>query len=229
MELNTVIEFDKEQSLFYLIDSNTDGSFLIHYLIAHSIRSNTKTFFVTLSQTLSHFKGVQAKLGNLTSFNSCLTNGSLINFDLMTKLSENFLDSDSNEGHLFDDVYEKIGELVKKADSKEKFYLIIDDLSIALLAGVPETCILEFLAKIQSLNDNLCLVVYIQSMLSNPFLISDLSQMSDLYFKIENLSTGYSKEIDGQISIHRLYENLNPKIEKYLYKVNERNVKLFQI
>lgn len=197
MELNTVIEFEKEKSLFYLIDSNTDGSFLIHYLISHGIRSNVKTILLNFSQTLSHFKGVQAKLGNLTAFNTSLTNGSFISFDLMSKLSENFLNSNEDQSIIFNDVYSKIEDMTQK--SNEKIYLVIDDLTIATMSGINENTIFEFLAKVQSLSDNICLVVYVQSMLNNNFFINDLVYMSDLYFKIENLSTGYSKEIDGQV------------------------------
>ncbi|RNA15925.1 elongator complex 6 [Brachionus plicatilis] len=227
MDFNTVIEFGKEKSSFYLVDSSTDGSFFIHYILSHSIRSNVKTIFVTLSQTLGHYKGVQAKLGNSTSLSTSLSERSLVHYDLLSKISQAYVEGKSDQIKIFDDLVDKVAAVVQQKD--EDFILIIDDLCLACLNGVSEKALFGFLAKIQSLSDKLCLVVYAQSMLATRDFINDLIYMSDLYFKIENLSTGYSKEIDGQMSVFRMNEDLNLRPQKYLYKVNERNVKLFQI
>lgn len=201
MDFSTVVEFGKENCSFYLVDSSTDGSFFVHYLISHSIRSNVKTIFVSLSQTLGHYKGVQAKLGNSTSFSTSLAQGSFIHFDLLSKFSQEYTD---DQIKIFDDLIQKVSDIVKQNDGN--VFLIIDDLSLACLYGVPEKTLFGFLTKLQSLSEKLILMVYIQSMIATRDLISDLVYMSDLYYKIENLSTGYSKEIDGQVTSFSLMD-----------------------
>lgn len=196
MDFNTVFEFGKENCSFYLVDSSTDGSFFVHYLISHTIRSNIKTIFVSLSQTLGHYKGVQAKLGNSTSLSTSLAQGSFLHFDLLSEFSKEYSDGQIN---IFDELVQKVSNIVKNID--DNVFLIIDDLSLACLYGVPEKKIFGFLSKVQSLSDKLTLMVYVQSMMATRDFINDLVYMSDLYFRIENLSTGYSKEIDGQVTL----------------------------
>lgn len=203
MELNSVIEFDKQNSAFTLIESNTDGSFLVHYLLSSCIRqSSAKTFLISLSQTFSHFKSVQAKLGNLSQLNSSLTNGNFLNFDLLTKLGTEIYAPKTN---VFDEIFCKIQSIVNDCEEKyEKFNIIIDDLSIASLTGFTDNNLLEFLTKLQLLSNKVAIIAYIQSFYTNKYFARDLVHLSDLFFKVENLSTGYSKEIDGQVRLIKL-------------------------
>lgn len=196
MDFSTVIDFEKEKGSFYLVDSNTDGSFFVHYMLSHGIKSNSNTILITFSQTLGHYKGVQAKLGNSSAFNLNLSTGNLVHFDLLSKLSLAYAE---NQTKILNDLFEKI-ELIVKQKEKEEFFLIIDDLSVASLYGIAEQELFTFLSKVQCLSDRVCLMVYVQSMLSTRNFINDLIYMCDFYFKIENLSTGYSKEIDGQVN-----------------------------
>lgn len=193
MDINNVLEFDKQNSLFTLVESNTDGSFLVHFFISNCIKqTSAKTFLITLSQTFSHYKSVQTKLGNLSILNNLITNEKFFSYDLMNKINEN------SSTNFFDDVLSKIQTSIQKS-SNEKFYVIIDDLSVAQLTGFADNKLLKFITQLQSLSDELHLIVYSQSFYSNKYFINDLVHMSDLYFKVEPLSTGFSKDIQGQV------------------------------
>lgn len=201
MNLNNILEFKTRRWDFVLIESkSTDGSFILHHLFNEIIRANlspsstetnpTVTILITFSQTLGHYKGVQSKLGNLTHMNTALGNGQIIHIDLMQAISDN---PELEFATVFNQAFEK----VREKTANKRINLIIDDLSIPSLIGVDAKITLGFIRKLNSLGNLASMIVYVQ--LFDRWFVKDLVHMADLFVRIENLNTGYSKEIDGQV------------------------------
>lgn len=204
MNLSNVLEYETRRPEFTLIESKaTDGSFLVHHLLNTIIRDTSAppslTFLLTFSQTLSHYKSIQGKLGNSSLVANALSTSTLIPLDLMTRLSTS---SSDNFASIFDSTLSQMRSKLSK--ESRNIYVIIDDLSIAWLIGVDNNVILKFLSRIRSLVDSLSLIIYMQSFDANKWLINDLIHMTDLYIRTESLSTGYSKEVDGQVFSYSL-------------------------
>lgn len=255
MNLSNFLEFDNDQVDFLLVESKTtDGSFIIHHMLSSILRapvSSSITFLVTLSQTFSHYKSVQVKLGNAAQFNNALNTHQLVHVDLMDSLSQSALQTEHDFKSDFNRAFASIQTKLASFSPEQRINVIIDDLSIASLIGLEDNIILNFLSKLRSLIDHLFLIVYIQ--ISDPvikFLANDLAHVADRLIQIESLSTGYSKEIDGQVrfilfSLNLIFKSKRvfcfqmkmykyeskflKKEEKFLYKINERNVQLFHV
>lgn len=202
MNLENVLEYETRKPQLTVIESkDTDGSFLIHHLLSTLLRKTDQPgvlFLLTLSQTLSHYKSVQAKLGNSTVFGNALNSASLVPIDLMGPISS----AETTHRNVFDAVITDMRAKLESRSTHQPICVVIDDLSLASLVGLDDLSVLRFLRQIQSLNDHdkSSLIVYAQSFDSNKSLVNDLIHVSDLVVRVERLSTGYSKEIDGQVS-----------------------------
>lgn len=219
MNLNNILEFDFKRPEFTLIESSgTDGSFLMHHLLNSILRdaSPSLTFLLTFSQTLSHYKSVQIKLGNSTQLNQALANEKLVHIDQMTQLSQCELEitttSSSNNDEndektrlkrIFDKAIPVIKEKVDAASKDESVFVLFDDLSVLNLIGVKDNLVLQFLSKIRLIRDEKMFIgAYCQAFYGNRSFLGDLRHMADLVVKTESLTTGYSKEINGQVNYY---------------------------
>lgn len=207
MNLNNVLEYETKKPQFVLIESNTDGSFLLHHFLSNLLKNNEQSsniFMLTLAQTKSHYKSVQIKLGNSIALNQHLSDEKLITFDMMESLGELINPNDQNDKiePILDTILTNLKEKIRQIKNKtndSNFYVIIDDLSIASLMGASESYLFDFVNKIIQLDERLNLIAYVQSFYSNKYLINDWAHMADLFIKTECLTTGYTKEIDGQV------------------------------
>ena len=77
--------------------------------------------------------------------------------------------------------------------------IIIDDFSVFNMIGFNENFIIEFIYNIKEFRNKVNLIVYLQLLRANSQLIEELKYLADSYFMIENLITGHSKEIQGQV------------------------------
>ena len=88
----------------------------------------------------------------------------------------------------------------EKNVTNSEVIVIVDDMSILNLIGCDENFIFEFVNTIQSFSNlNINLILQYQSFWTHKFILNDLIHVSDVYFKVEDLLTGYSKEIQGQV------------------------------
>jgi len=118
--------------------------------------------------------------------------------------------------------------------------IIIDDISVFLSLGVPEIQVLDFINSCQSLicNENgsepcaNSLIVGVKKPKAD-----DESKHSSLYWHLaheamllvntEQLSTGLSKTVTGLMTVSRnSLENISPIQQTYLYKLEDRRVKI---
>jgi len=220
---------DQPCFLTLITSSTLDASFLIHHLLSTALRTNPDrhTYFLNTAQTWSHYKSVQVKLGNSTSFADLTNSSHLVNFDL-TKLNEQFLtaQSTSDMQTSVKQVFDAL--LVQLAGNQGNSLVIIDDLSVLSLAGCSDNLIFEFLAGLKDLRDRVSVVVYSQTLEFNEMLVRELMHLADSYAVCDSLVTGYSKEVQGQLRIcHRgPAPGLGRGQQVFLYQLSERNVKL---
>lgn len=198
-DLLNYFDLEKNNNFLTMITSSTlDGSFLIHHLLSCGLKANNKIYFLSASQTWAHYKSVQIKLGNGTSFTEMVDKSKLINFDLMN-LSNDFLNGDNNNletkmKNIFIDIKSKL------ETSTEKALIIIDDLSVLNLIGCKENFIFEFMSNIRAFSDRINLVIYSQMLMTNQALLNDLIFLANSHIVADRLVTGYSKDIQGQVS-----------------------------
>jgi DNA replication protein DnaC len=204
MDLLNVLEFSKKKPLTTILTSKVvDGSFGIHFILSDCLRQDScKIVFLNFAQTFSHYKSVQSKLGNLNTLTNKVNNADLLNIDCLSS-ERNLIQLRSNHENndqYIADLIQKIEEFVKKdGNAEKKVFVFIDDLSILQLMGYKDKLINYFLNRIKISNENVHLIAYVQEMHLNQMFVNDLIYSADLMLAIENLSTGYSKEIDGQV------------------------------
>lgn len=127
-----------------------------------------------------------------------------INYDFFKQNTMQSLDQIIDWKQVFTGLFKRLDE--KNSNNNSDVILIVDDMSILNLIGCDENFIFEFINKIQSYSNlNINLIFQYQSFWTNKFILKDLIHMSDVYFKVEDLVTGYSKEIQGQVRIFIIY------------------------
>lgn len=201
------VDFDLKDPFLTLISSssNSDSSFLIHHFLSCAIRSKKQVYFVNLAQTWSHYKSVQMKIGNNVLLNELVDSGRFQQFDFVKQNSLFCSKSEPiNWQQAFDNLLIKLEEKSKQ-NYDSNIFVIIDDLSILSLIGCDDHFIFEFVNKLQSFHLKLNLIMQLQAFWSNSFVLNDLVYLSDVYFKIEDLVTGYSKDIQGQVCFLYLF------------------------
>ena len=206
-DLQNIIDYDASSIYFTFIESNCiDGSFLIHHFLSYCIKRDHKTLFLTLSQTLSHYKSIQVKLGNSTKLTKLIENNVITHIDCL-KFTSNYLTCDegrNDENYFLNEVINEVNKQLNK--SSDFTYLIIVDLSVAyLLTNTNDhKKFYEFIFNLKHKHLNLKIILYMQSFVNNDdlnfnYLIKDFAHLADLYFKVDQLNTGYSKDIHGQV------------------------------
>jgi hypothetical protein len=201
-DIQNIIDYDvlTNKNLTFIESNNIDGSFLIHHLLSYCIKRDFKTLLLTLSQTLSHYKSIQVKLGNGAKLTKLIENNTINHVDCLN-LTNNYLLT-SNDYFL----NEIINEVSKQLDNNKSLdydYLIIDDLTIAYLLTNKNDYkkLYEFIFKIKTNHSNMKIILNMHSFedINLSYLIKDFAYLADVYFKIDQLNTGYSKEIHGQV------------------------------
>ena len=196
MDLANVLEFNQPDTHLTLIEakSNADGSFLLHHILSQCIRDPNVScvLFLKFAHSSSHYQSVQQKLGN----SSYLSRGTLVTLDLMHELASG-LAVDLVLSEAVKRTEDTIA--VKVAAHSSKAYVVIDDLSVAHLCGAQQSRLAWFVHRLASL-DKARLILYSQSFAStNRAFLGELVKSTDLYLCVDALSTGYSKDIHGQV------------------------------
>ncbi len=195
--------FEPKLTLIESKDNNNDGLFLINHLLSNIVKNEYATCFITIQQTLSHYKSIQTKIGNLNKFAKLIDNGCIQHIDGLKELNAS---CGEQTGDTFTAFFNKIYSYLDQNHTKKQ-YLIVDDLSIVYLLGCGLSRIYEFLFKLINTYASLNLIVYVKSFgdLDWDNLIKDFAHLSDLYLIASDLSTGYSRDIHGQVSLVQVW------------------------
>lgn len=206
-DIANCFDFEQRNPFLTLITSScqSDSSFFVHHFLSVGLRSKLKqVYFVNLSQTWSHYKSVQTKLGNGPLLNEQTEAGKFVNFDFVKQNNTAALvQQDNSPVNLGQQAFVQLFASLEEKNKNESNFecmLIVDDMSILNLLGCDEKFTFELIAKLKGFtNLKLNLVLQLQSFWLNRHMINDLIYLSDVYVRIEDLITGYSKDIQGQV------------------------------
>ncbi|XP_068094636.1 elongator complex protein 6 [Hyperolius riggenbachi] len=239
-ELQNLLSPERHQ--FTLItDWKTDGSFLVHHFLSHYLKSHYKVCFVALAQSFSHYSLIAQKLGvslinardqgQLVFLEGLKSYTSLLFSDTPEAESQNplrFLRTSSDLQPLYDFVY---AALTPSAGEEWKCsVLIVDDVGLLISLGVTTLQILDFIHYCRASvccelqGDLVCLVRRDEEDEDSELLARSLCHQSGLILQAEGLSTGFCKDVHGQLTITHKKQN---RSAIYQYKIQDKSVSFF--
>ncbi|KAJ8020657.1 Elongator complex protein 6 [Holothuria leucospilota] len=237
-------------------DCQTDGSFAIHNFLSTFVRSHHKVIFLSLGQSFGHYNSVAQKLG--TNLSSAKSSGQLTHIDGLQFSLQLCRDSseDKTPGEklsVFTEclrcgslrpLYLTIMDLIKSqstSSTPSPVSVVIDDLSLLMSLGFKAQAITEFihycrtaLWKLSQNAGNLVTLVHddadgLDDDASH--LVIALSHQTDMLIKVEGLTSGFSKDVHGQVTIvHRGLHQSTPgrrKATSVHYKILDKTVSFF--
>ncbi|XP_067887553.1 elongator complex protein 6 isoform X2 [Heterodontus francisci] len=251
--LNSTPETCEQGKAVLLSDKQTDGSFLVHHFLSFYLKGGCKVCFLGLVQSFNHYSLVAQKLG--VNLSAAREKGQLVFLEAL-RSSVDFMLGDrqdstphtlsplqflSSPNASLQPLYEFICiSLLETSKTTWKFpVLIIDDLSVLLSLGVSTVNILNFMHYCRAtvcskLMGNLVMMVHDTEDLEdeeNNFVVKSLSHQCHLILQVEGLTTGYCKDIHGQLKM--ACRSPSPvKSEKnvtkiFQYKIQDKNVTFF--
>ncbi|KAL5017991.1 hypothetical protein ScPMuIL_003713 [Solemya velum] len=239
-------------------DGSVDGTFVIHHFLSLFLKSN-RVCFLSLTQSFAHYQNVAKKLGTnlsdaktenkltfvegLRELGNCLV-GTVDNETQQSSVLE------SGAGNPFYHVLQNsLPQLFKHLKSKVEglenvdktpVTLIIDNLSVLLTIGVTVKEVLSFIHYLRAyiLNRGLCsgsLVLFTNN--GNTFedevnssVWKYLTHSASLILEVSGLSSGYCREVHGELMITWPEStNRRKKKKKFQYKLSEKNVSFFAL
>ncbi|NWI90425.1 ELP6 protein, partial [Pitta sordida] len=234
-----------------LLDSRTDGSFLVHHFLSFYLRAGCKVCFVALLQSFSHYSVVAQKLG--TNLTAAKERGQLVFLEGLKSCLELLFGEEEEAGEpsplrflrgspsdlrgLFDFV--RVSLTPAAGDPWRGPVLLVDDLSVLLSLGATPVAVLDFIhycrvSLCSHLQGNIVVLVHSNEDSEdedNELLVSSLCHHSHLILWAEGLATGFCKDVHGQIriikrlSLQRAGEQ--DVTQTYQYKIQDRNVTFF--
>ncbi|XP_041046360.1 elongator complex protein 6 isoform X2 [Carcharodon carcharias] len=248
-----IIDGPKEGKAVLLSDKQTDGSFLVHHFLSFYLKGGCKVCFLGLVQSFNHYSLVAQKLGvhlaaarekgQLVFLEGLRSSLDLILSDRQDSTPQTLsplqflISPNASLQCLYDFVCKS---LLETSETTWKFpVLIIDDLSVLLSLGVTPVNIMNFIhycrATICSkFMGNIVTLMHNTEHLEdeeNNFVAKSLSHQCHLILEVEGLTTGYCKDIHGQLKM--TCRSPSPvKSEKnvtkiFQYKIQEKNVTFF--
>lgn len=247
-----------KRKFILLSDSQNDGSFIIHHFLALYIKGGFRVFFVALVQSFSHYNNVAQKLGvNLRSAceNGKVTyiDGlkllakALADGDEEDSLEQSTADSCSGDNNPFANLrnasftlqplYNRIKSTFE--NEREPCLLVIDDLSCLLSIGIHVQNVIDFAHYCYSLmccsttmlNGCFVTLVHNDSDVEDEeslLLWKQLCYYSHMELHVRGLSSGYCKDVHGQLTITQRDQHRTKHNTRNLqFKILEKNVTFF--
>ncbi|XP_048452125.1 elongator complex protein 6, partial [Rhincodon typus] len=243
----------KQGKAVLLCDKQTDGSFLIHHFLSFYLKGGCKVCFLGLVQSFNHYSLVAQKLG--VHLPAARQKGQLVFLEGLRSSLDAILADEQNSrpptlspfqflstpDASLQSLYEFVRlSLSGTSESTWKFpVLIIDDLSVLLSLGVNTGNILNFMHYCRAtvcskFMGNVVMLVHNTENLEdeeNNFVVKSLSHQCHLILQVEGLTTGYCKDIHGQLMM--TCRSPSPvKSERnitkiFQYKIQDKNVNFF--
>lgn len=232
-----------ERRKFTLItDWKTDGSFLIHHFLSYYLKSRWKVCFVALAQSFSHYNLIQQKLG--VNLPSARDDGQLVFVEGLRSYT-NLLFSETPETDSHNPLrflrssvdlrplYDFISAALAPSAGEEwkGRALIVDDLSLLTSLGITPVQILDFIHYCRAgvchelQGEVVCLVHRDEEDEDGEVLLKSLCHQSGLVLQAEGLSTGFCKDVHGQLTITHKQPQEHSVV--YQYKIQDKNVSFF--
>lgn len=225
-----------EQKLpkFVLIRENrgADGSFLITSIISQCLKyPKNGAVLVCLHHTSAHYVNSSVRLG--FNLNLAKDKGRIMMVEPLADIGAHLIASTyvNDPKHtvlaaLLNDIKEKAHQ---QLESKEYVTIIVDSLATLLDLGFDKKLLLRFCFDLIELsNERLSIVLKLN--ISDIFddVSRRLENYADTSIAISKLKSGEFQEIDGQLVCKKRLENCKHSEKTVLYKVGDKNVKIFQ-
>lgn len=217
--------------VFLQEDCGIDGSFLVSSILGQRLKvQNGGTVLVCLHHTVQHYAGAGMRLG--FNVNMARDKGTLAVVDVLEDLSKNLFTSKYLAKSALTTLLTDIEGLVDTLlTSKQNCTVIIDNISVLIELTGSVDAVLRFCNRLIALtSDNSRISVVIKFNTSNlyPHIVNHLSDAAWSHVHFARLPSGNFKEVDGKIVYRKRAANGYASSEKQLlYKVNDRNVKIF--
>ncbi|XP_065088858.1 elongator complex protein 6 [Ochlerotatus camptorhynchus] len=208
--------------------SGVDGSFLIASILGHRLKSSrdNHVLLVATQHTYHHYSSACMKL----SFNlgPGRDSGQLQVLDVAAELYRSYPLSCSPS---LDDVTNRIRAFL---EAHPKATILMDDLTYFLNFGYSEAELIDFVEQL--VTPSASFVVKVNTAELYGTLCANLDDLARTEIRLERLASGQFREVDGRLSVSRFQAGESAeqalmevkKVEKsVLYKVNERNIKVF--
>ncbi|XP_059610324.1 elongator complex protein 6 [Phlebotomus argentipes] len=208
--------------------SGVDGSFLVSCLLGHQFKHrNTGVLLVCLHHSFDHYIEAGLKLGyNLAAAGE---RKSLVVHDVLKKLPELARSGVNLVEKCLEDI---VSDLELLGQSKEHTTIILDDVSVFLNMGVTENVLLNFCRELQKFtawHPRVTLVMKMNCTEIHHILCNYLYDFANTRISVKPLDSGKFQDVDGKMIINHKGGDFQSgeKDKVVLYRVNERNIKIF--
>lgn len=256
-ELNSILSSSpdsfREGEFILLSDRQADASFLVHHYLTFYLRARCRVCVLGLVQSFSHYSVVSQRLGvNLTQAKE---KGQLVFLEALKASPGVLLGEDSSDKSAALDylrsprpelrgLYEFVWNSLSRGAGEDTAkswgppVLIIDDLSVLLSLGVSAAAILDFAHYCQAticsqLQGSVVALVrcedeeYDEDEEGSNYLLKALSHQCSLSLRVEGLSTGYCRDIHGQVEIWWRGRGTENQRKMFQYKVHDKGASFF--
>lgn len=214
-------------------DSGVDGSFLISSILGQRLKiQNNGTVLICLHHTAQHYSNVGMRLG--FNLNMARDKGTLAIIEPLQDIGENLFTSKyltSIKCDILEILLTKIvQEIDRQLNTKQNVTILIDNIGNLIDLGCDENLILRFCHKLIDLsNEKISIILKINTCQLYESICKNLEDIADAQIHVVKLPSGNFKEVDGKIIYYKRLENgYDRSVKQLLYKVNDRNIKIFQ-
>lgn len=213
--------------------SDVDGSFLINCILGQKfVTSNTTSILICLNHTYDHYVNAGKRM-NL-NLNDARNKGNLIVIDVLKDMANNFCELDIFKipieklvNDILDDIESKVLKLLKERSSVT---VIVDDVQTLSYLKASDDLIVGLCRRLKKLSvtltPKLSVIIKLNSSNLNEFMANNISDMAQTEIQVNNLASGYSKEVDGRLVVKKNHGFDDEKT--VLFKVNDRNIVVMQ-
>lgn len=222
-------------------DCGIDGSFLVSSILGQRLKvQNTGTVLVCLHHSVQHYVGAGTRLG--FNLNMARDKGTLIVVDVLEDLSndQSFTSKYLQQSSLTT-LMTQIEESVEKLlSTKQSCTVVIDNVAALIDLNGNADAVQRFCNQLvawatttatnttTAADNRISIVLKFNTSNLYPHIVNNLEDFAVSHVHFVRLPSGNFKEVDGKIVYRKRAPNGYDSIEKQLlYKVNDRNVKIF--
>lgn len=247
LELNSLLEFDgapSTQKLVFLSSSDMpDHGFVLNHLLMLCLKTGRRVFQISFVNQEAFYSNTCQRLGiRLAMYRD---KNAYFNFNCMRLLKQYISEEQASTTHPFafisqledsqklenlsSEIISSIANFAEQ-DSSEML-IMIDDLATLQTLGVSTSEILKFVQLLRT-RFNARIVVGVKWLEDDPTnnqLCCYLAHLANMRIRVQELSTGYSADIHGQISVVHRNRNMLETCKKMHFRLEEKGVKLFPV
>lgn len=217
-------------------DCGVDGSFLVSSILGQRLKvQNTGTVLVCLHHSIQHYVGAGTRLG--FNLNMARDKGTLMVVDVLEDLSNDPFTSKYLQQSALTTLMTQIEESVEKLlSTKQSCTVVIDNVAALIDLNVNSEAVRRFCNQLVALATNsatafdsrISIVLKFNTSNLYPQIVNNLEDLAVSHVHFVRLPSGNFKEVDGKIVYRKRAPNGYESTDKqFLYKVNDRNVKIF--